>query len=280
MLSVVGLLFIYLLSICQADSIHCTSSQCQPRILPDHYWTLDSRCLDDHTACSENIGTSGTCATEEVPETSASPTGVTSRSLPTLRGPRGNCVIYLDQTQSDSIDFGEFANTCLTRLELCKRGLTVSVWMKIDTDRDGRMYYVSSGGQTGSSRGIAIFGSRNIETYGNTFTLTTYVTDLQTTWIAETQELPPNGRWTHVAFTWSQHHGLRLLIDGQQEDQDRFGTPSDNNNYQYTRLILGRPNSVENYFGTAGFSDLRIYYQHLENHDIAEELSSDIFSIH
>ncbi|XP_071950397.1 adhesion G-protein coupled receptor D1-like [Antedon mediterranea] len=249
----------------------CQDSQCyRPQILPYHHWKLDG-CPEDETICG------GSCSQEELPETDVSPTGIKSRSLPTVDGPNGNCAVYLDRAHSDSIDFGEFANTCLTRLELCKRGLTVSVWLKIDTSLNGRTYYVSSGGQTTVSRGISILGSRNVESYGDTFVLTVHLRDLNHIWEADTSALPSNGRWAHIAFTWSEYHGLRVFIDGQLQAQHKFGTPLTTNLYQYTRLMIGRPNSVSNYFGSSGFSDLKIYYQRLEDHEIAEAFTNERF---
>ena len=135
-------------------------------------------------------------------------TGSLIGSPPRVPGIYGNAMSFDGQTQA--LNLGRHFGTCFGDISLCPDGFTLSFWFKYGTKRSrdslSNVYYISGGGQTAWSHGIAVFfqtGKFKIwfrKPDGNLWKL---ATDL-------------NAEWNHLSITWKQDNGLRLYVNGTQ----------------------------------------------------------------
>ncbi|CAH1253981.1 NAALAD2 [Branchiostoma lanceolatum] len=137
--------------------------------IPRYYWDLSGKCNPQGSSqkqCNKS------CRSKMVYANTGNRTGVTSGSLYLVANARSGasstsnlppCAIKTDRKRKDFIDFGSFRGTCPAQPELCQDGLSLAVWMKMkrkdNTYGDGQnpdLYFISTGGQTRSSRGFAV----------------------------------------------------------------------------------------------------------------------------
>ena len=67
-----------------------------------------------------------------------------------------------DSPNDQYVDYGNQRDRCLGSLSECPDGITISFWIKLGFHADNvQHYYISSGGQTVASHGIAVFTKEN-----------------------------------------------------------------------------------------------------------------------
>ncbi|XP_078613476.1 uncharacterized protein LOC144883101 [Branchiostoma floridae x Branchiostoma japonicum] len=237
---------------------------------PDFYWDLSGGCsiTDRQRAPCTDM-----CSSSTIYANVGLRSGRASGVLQTIPGPDGrHCAVSLTASLKQSIDLGNFRATCISHHGLCgQTGFTVSVWLKIPKEaNNGRVYLLSSGGQTGSARGFSVYATGNQYSYipSNKFILTVYLKHKDLAWRVDTSEVPDN-TWFHLAFTWTRALGTRVYVNGNLVGQG-FGRPTGfSQNHGNTNLVLGRSNQKEQFHATAAFSNLKIFTRELTASHIA-----------
>ena len=118
------------------------------------------------------------------------------------------------------LDLGNQRDTCMGNLDNCKLGFAMGMWLQIhrydepDTDTDD--YYITNGGHTDRSMGVALLmREKNIVAY---FRTTAKVWEV--TYVSE----PIRHVWYHVVLTWSTYSGGKIYINGMLGAADAQGT--------------------------------------------------------
>eukprot|EP00058_Branchiostoma_floridae_P008126 XP_002593614.1 hypothetical protein BRAFLDRAFT_98736 [Branchiostoma floridae] len=189
---------------------------------PGYYWDLSGKCNPQGSSqkqCNKS------CRSKMVYANTGNRTGVASGSLYLVANGRGGasstsnlqpCAIKTDRKRKDFIDFGSFRGSCPAQPELCRDGLTLAVWMKMqrkdNTYGDGQnpdLYFISTGGQTRSSRGFSVSAEWiSMPSVAYRFALCTTIRDFDGVWFQCTHDVP-DGTWFHFVFTWNKQTMLK-----------------------------------------------------------------------
>ena len=110
-----------------------------------------------------------------------------------------------------SVDLGRHGYECFGNLSLCTQGYTLLFWFKYGTTKplyspNIEYYYISNGGQTKYSFGVAVFQQKG--RFSSSCRLGN-----GTLWRSSTDMLDVTN-WNHVTLTWRMSHGLRIFING------------------------------------------------------------------
>ncbi|XP_038052765.1 uncharacterized protein LOC119725432 [Patiria miniata] len=177
------------------------------------------------------------------------------------------------------LDLGDFAGSCVSDPGLCEsETVTWSIWLKIDTPvsvNKNDWYYLSSGGQTSQSRGIAFM----------------YKKDSQKFWIIAksghflfnrkyNKSKIPLDEWFHLAFTadlsGTRGTDLKVFVNGDMVNADVMKnltatTQSDGCTHLYFGMsnTCARTYSVDTYGGSAAYSNLVVFDGLLSSQQIA-----------
>jgi len=121
----------------------------------------------------------------------------------------------------------------------CGAGYTLALWVNF-TDVAGRRPYVylSNGGHTESSHGVAIiYDGGNLEVR--------FRRRDGREWTARGDRVLP-GRWYHVAAAWSDDDGLSLYVDGDLAEHGRLPRrrPGSTPATRSDEFLIGRPNDA------------------------------------
>ena len=186
-------------------------------------------------------------------------TGSLIGSPQTIPGVYGNAMSFDGQTQA--LDLGRHFGTCFGDISLCPDGYTLSFWFKYGTtkarDSSSNVYFISSGGQTAWSHGIAVLfqtGKFKIafrKPDGNLWKLTT---DL-------------NADWNHLSITWKQDNGLRLYVNGTQLEEARNASYADQKPAIDYGVHFGRPNNAPdntNWYGNFYVDEVLFFEREIE----------------
>ena len=171
-------------------------------------------------------------------------TGSLIGSPPRVPGIYGNAMSFDGQTQA--LDLGHHFGTCFGDISLCPDGYTLSFWFKYGTtkarDSSSYVHFISGGGQTALSHGIAVFfktGKFQIwfrKPDGHLWKLTT---DL-------------NADWNHLSITWKQDSSLRLYVNGTQLEEVSIVNHVDADQATDYGIQFGRVNSKPDNFDRYG----------------------------
>ena len=151
------------------------------------------------------------------------------------------------------VNLGNNRDKCWGDLDNCPNGITVAFWLNIPADAPaGEKYFLSSGGQTYQSRGIASLRQTSglletrFKTSSQKWFLTTNMISL--------------GVWTHITYIWDLHTGLAVFYNGCFEAELTNGvTHSDA--CIYNDFYIGRPNNNPNsvFMGQFLMDELQIW---------------------
>ncbi|XP_022105931.1 uncharacterized protein LOC110987483 isoform X1 [Acanthaster planci] len=168
------------------------------------------------------------------------------------------------------IDLGDFSRSCISDLDSChSHSATWTIWLKIDTpprNSSYRGYYLSSGGQTQSARGIVFLynaGSCQFQ----------FMARSQKHVISRnyTKGKVPLDKWFHLTFTVNSigmpSMDLKVYVDGEliQADDMSDAITEGGRSDDFTRLYLGMTNTctgkypVSQYGGSAAYSSLVVF---------------------
>ncbi|XP_071795649.1 uncharacterized protein [Asterias amurensis] len=171
------------------------------------------------------------------------------------------CAVYAKT--GSYLNIGDFSGTCISDPDLCS-SMTWSIWLKIDTSSGftGSRYYISSGGQTGTSRGIS-FTFRDMFQYNVRTSALLYVKKYD-------QAKIPQNKWFHLTLSFdinteAADGALQLFVDGELIASDTSTSLQGSHSDRCTKLYLGMSNSCTadydpiTYGGSAAYSHLTVF---------------------
>ena len=157
---------------------------------------------------------------------------------------------------------GNFSGKCISDPGTCEsKSVTWSIWLKINMSSgftSKELYYLSSGGQTGSARGVA-FVYRKDKLFQYDVRTENYHTTIKT-------DIIPTNEWFHLTLTVNATSGATQLFvnNGTMVASDETiytGSGSDG----CTELYIGMANTCKttikpsDYGGSAAYSDLMVF---------------------
>ena len=159
------------------------------------------------------------------------------------------------------VNFGNQRHSCLGNRTLCCKGFVMAFWLKAYRYDDVGLfdeYYLSSGGQTSQSVGVAVFMQNS--------KLTVEVRNESVTWSASRISFDIN-IWNHVALTWSGADGgqLYIYVNGNLVAENLHGTKQVNNGVKTLNdFVLGSSNFADEvvkmeYAGEMSMDQLRVW---------------------
>ena len=115
-------------------------------------------------------------------------------------------------------------------------GYYLGLWLQFRNTGQQRGVYLSNGGHSSNNHGVALL-------YANGRLDAIFKMPDGREWRARSHDIL-EGRWYHVAATWSQDQGLSLYINGEKRGQDRTPTQkrAANVNNPYNGFYIGRAN--------------------------------------
>ena len=139
------------------------------------------------------------------------------------------------------INFGNQRHSCLGNLTVCSNGFVMAFWLKAHRYDDVELsdeYYLSSGGQTTQSVGVAVLMQNS--------KLVVQVRNESVTWTGMMIPIAIN-IWNHVALTWSGTDGgqLYIYVNGNVVAEDLHGARQVSNQVQHVNdFVLGSSNDA------------------------------------
>ena len=155
------------------------------------------------------------------------------------------------------LDLGNLREECIGNPEHCPFGFTLAFWIKLSPTVPQFIteYYISSGGQTGSSYGMAVYR----HTVKNHCAIA--VRTRMHTWSNPRVYLHPN-LWHHMIITWSEDVGLTVYLNGTESYHQGDGVIILNpiGVSSFNNLYIGRPNNVNTrYYGDFYIDELHFW---------------------
>ena len=112
----------------------------------------------------------------------------------------------------------------------------MAYWVKFEDLPEGEVVYLSNGGHTEESHGVAMIYDKGQLEFR-------YRRKDGTEWRARSDDVLP-GRWYHVITTWDEKNGLSLYVDGEFVSSDlspQVISPR-RVTYDYSDFLIGRGN--------------------------------------
>ena len=170
-----------------------------------------------------------------------------------------------------------FCTTTRALLYIIYIGYTLGFWVKFDgtNHKDKEGVYMSNGGQSPSSHGIAMYYKDGKLTFK-------FRRKNGDEWTASSDNVLV-GRWYHVAVTWSLNNGLFLYINGRQSARDLSPTSTAHNRLdnRMNAFYIGRPNNdgFRHDYGSMAIDEFHFWSMFSTPEDIREmgQFSSIIF---
>ncbi|XP_071795497.1 uncharacterized protein [Asterias amurensis] len=169
------------------------------------------------------------------------------------------CAVYAKT--GSFLNIGDFKDTCISDPGLCE-SMTWSLWLKIDTSSGftGTRYYITSGGQSSTARGIAFFiANKMFKCFIKTSTRS-YIK-------AYDKSKIPLNKWFHLALTIdignvTVDDALQLFVDGVPIASTASSGATTSFRDSLTKLFLGTSNGASDYTkygGSASYSHLTVF---------------------
>ncbi|KAL3854429.1 hypothetical protein ACJMK2_013699, partial [Sinanodonta woodiana] len=124
------------------------------------------------------------------------------------------------------INLGDHHDKCLGNLKKCPHGITISVWIKFNTENN--MYILSTG-----QDGIRVF-------YRNGYIYVTLET-MEKSWRASAQS-PRIREWHYLEISWHPEFGLNIYIDNKLKEHSNFRNVPPSPDGRAKMFYIGRPN--------------------------------------
>ena len=139
------------------------------------------------------------------------------------------------------VDLGDQRDNCMGNIDNCNRGLVMAMWLRMhrydDPGRNNDEYYITKGGHTERSMGVALLLREKI--------ITVYFRTASKVWELNYDTEVILDTWYHVALSWSRIYGGKIYINGMLGGEDGLGTSHVSNldGDTYTTLSLGCDNT-------------------------------------
>ncbi|XP_070581260.1 uncharacterized protein [Ptychodera flava] len=248
-------------------------------LTPYMYWDLSGKCaLADP---NPTVSCPGVACSSIIYANIGDKSGTINRSFnltssPFSRQIHHTCVVHFKK--SNWINFGDMDGTCLADQSQCSNGITISFWLYFDThladNADGNpvnpRYIVSSGGQTGNGRGVAIF-VRQMAPPRLECMVRTIKSKTKLNVYSVAKDNFPSAEWFHVTMTFHPINHLFMYFDGVQQTPDIDSHAAENTaDHKYTNFAVGADSvNPSNDLGSdASISDLKVFYRALSSQEI------------
>ena len=131
------------------------------------------------------------------------------------------------------VDLGNQRSNCMGDLNKCDNGFVMAMWLQMHPYDSSAKYYITSGGHTRKSMGVALLMTAKKLSVG--FRTASWRWSLTN----PTQPIPDT--WYHVVLTWNATNGAYIYINGAigAADQQGYSYASNRNGDTYTKFILG-----------------------------------------
>ncbi|XP_076459006.1 uncharacterized protein LOC143292527 isoform X2 [Babylonia areolata] len=152
------------------------------------------------------------------------------------RGVRDQALMLDGRTQWLRVAGADHRRECFGDLARCEKGYYMGLWMQFHDVGYQRGVYLSNGGHSANSHGVALLYSK-----GRLDVIFKMADGRE--WRTRSHDVLED-RWYHVAATWSVDKGLFLYIDGERRGHDRAAAQKQaaNNLSRYNGFYIGRSN--------------------------------------
>ncbi|KAL8587816.1 hypothetical protein ACOMHN_021034 [Nucella lapillus] len=151
-------------------------------------------------------------------------------------GVRGQALLLDGRSQWLRVTGADHRRECFGDLARCDKGYYMGLWMQFRGVGYQKGVYLSNGGHSSSSHGVALLYSK-----GRLEAVFKMANGRE--WTTEARDVV-EGRWYHVAVTWSQNRGLFVYVNGVRMGHDRAATqraPASGQS-RYNGFYIGRAN--------------------------------------
>ena len=199
---------------------------------------------------------------------SGSVQGVIVGDVKLVPGKRGRA-LYVNGV-NQRVNLGNQRHNCMGDLEKCNNGFIMAMWIQMHK-HDDTEYYISNGGQTHQSIGVAMtLRKRKIKAAFGTATRT---------WDSIYDADVDMQTWYHVVLAWDIATGGKLYINGLLVSHDQNGSTLTSNKQPkaYVDFILGASNRDYKNPGEMTLDELRIWDAVMDDQDVLGVYAADVF---
>ena len=168
------------------------------------------------------------------------------------------------------VNLGNQRHNCMGDLNKCNKGFVMAMWIQMHNNDDTE-YYISSGGQTHKSIGVAMMmHDKKLRTVFRTATHLWDLTYDGTVYLHY---------WYHMVLVWNIAFGGKVYMNGVVINQDHNGSSMTSNKWPnaYVDFILGDDNRDFIYQGEMTLDELRIWDAVMDDQDILGLYAADVF---
>ena len=169
------------------------------------------------------------------------------------------------------VNLGNQRHNCMGDLSQCNNGFVMAMWIQMHAN-DGDKYYISSGGQTGTSIGVVMMmRDKKLIVWFRTSTRL---------WEVRYRRVVSLNTWYHVVLAWNIANGGKAYINGvlASHDQDGYSQTSNTQPNSYVNFMLGASNRDPNVNpGEMTLDELRIWDAVMDDQEILSLYVADAF---
>ncbi|XP_062614011.1 uncharacterized protein LOC134275752 isoform X2 [Saccostrea cucullata] len=204
--------------------------------------------------------------------TSVNPSGLDanidgSNGLPkTVKGAMGNAIRIRGRREWLQVSGPGHRHECFGDLEKCHKGYTLGLWVKFNNIGDTKGIYLSNGGHSSNSHGIAM--TYKLGELGFMFR-----TKSGLYWNVKYDNLLED-KWYHVTVTWTNAMGVKLYINGDLVSETK--TPEQRlaiaRKPRFNEFLIGRSNDRTGLdsLGTITVDELKFWSEYKDEFQVPE----------
>ncbi|MEE6504420.1 hypothetical protein FKM82_005186, partial [Ascaphus truei] len=176
--------------------------------------------------------------------------------------------IYLNEHKGSTLlYFGSYKNSCISNPSICgPEGVSFSFFWKIQDPQQKKQQKKQPSPQAHAS-GKKVTSS-GFEVYSNEHEgcVEIYTPDNSKVWKASIP--PPGPYWTHVLFTWTSSHGLKVYMNGTFNTSDARGQVSHSYGDSNDSLVIGTNGDSSKHYVNGAFDEFVIWERALTPSEI------------
>ena len=168
------------------------------------------------------------------------------------------------------VNLGNQRHSCMGDLSKCNKGFIMAMWIQMHNNDDTE-YYISNGGQTYKSIGVAVMlRDKKLRAVFRTATHTWDLIHDGTVYLHT---------WYHIVLVWNIAIGGKVYMNGVliNHDQDGSRLASNQEPDAYVDFILGATNWNFIYPGEMTLDELRIWDAVMNDQEIFNLYAADVF---
>ena len=171
------------------------------------------------------------------------------------------------------VDLGNQRSNCMGNLNKCDNGFVMAMWLKMHPCDSSDKYYITSGGHTRTSMGVALLMK--------TKKLLVMFRTASWRWELTYPTQPFHDTWYHVVLTWTAANGANIYINGAigAADEQGYSYASNLNGDTYTKFVLGTESTQPpTTSGEMTIDELRIWDAAMNEQDIWSLYAADLMT--